>query len=63
MAVVLTDIQGLAASGVDARCGLWSEATPATKHRHAHVPAPMSFAYAIKPIGNDITGWPQEGSS
>jgi hypothetical protein len=64
MAVVLTDIQGRTAPGVDARCGLWSvEAAPATKRHHVAVTAFMPFAYGTKPKGNGISGWPQEGSS
>lgn len=65
MAVVLTDIQGLTASGVAALCGLWSAvAAPATeRRRHATVTAFMPFAYGTKPKGNGISGWPQEGSS
>ena len=64
MAVELTDIQGLTAPGVDARCGLWSAvAAPATERHHATVTAFMPFAYGTKPKANDISGRPQEGSS
>lgn len=64
MAVVLTDIQGLTAPGVDALRGMWSAvAAPATERHHANVTAFMSFAYGTKPKGNGISGWPQEGSS
>lgn len=64
MAVVLTDIQGLMAPGVDAHRGLWSTvAAPASERHHATVTATAPFAYGFKPKGNAISGRPQEGSS